>query len=178
MSWFTEDPTLLLVIGTLVIASLAVALAKTGRVVMIAWALAVALIMAAGLVAERLIVTEREEVEQTIEQVRRAFLDNDADKVLTHISPNSEPLKRWAVRTLQTAHVLEARITDGPHIEVNNFTVPPSATAELIAVAKGRAHGGNNIYDQYTARFFLRLIKQGDRWLVEQANPEPPLGRR
>jgi hypothetical protein len=125
-----------------------------------------------------LIVTEREEVEQTIEQVRRAFLANDANKVLAHISTESDQVRRRVVWALRTTELLEARITDGPHIEVNNFTTPPSATAELIAVAKGRLRSGTSIYDQYAARFLLRLTKRSGRWLIEDMDEEPPLGRR
>jgi len=178
MSWLTEDPTLLLVIGALVIAALAVALVKTGRVVMIAWMLAVAAVVGVGVLTERLIVTEREEVGQTIEQVRRAFLANDANEVLAHVSTESNQVRRQVDWALRAAELLEVRITDGPHIEVNNFTTPPSATAELIAVAKVRLHSGTSIYDQYAARFFLRLTKRSDRWLIEEVEKELPLGRR
>ncbi|NIP84511.1 MAG: hypothetical protein GTO03_02715, partial [Planctomycetales bacterium] len=116
MSWFTEDPTLLLVIGGLLIAALVVACAKTGRVVMIVWAVPVAAVVGGGVLIEHLVVTPREEVEGTIESARQAFVANDQEAVLRYISPSpaADPIRRRIRWALQMAEIREARITDGP----------------------------------------------------------------
>ncbi|HUS38107.1 MAG: hypothetical protein WBF93_02310 [Pirellulales bacterium] len=175
MSWLTEDPTLLLVIGGLVLAMLAVAFVKTGRVVVLLWALLVAAMVGVGALIEQVIVTPREEVEQTIEAVRLAFLANSEADVLAHISSDAGGLQQqvgWAFRTIE---VTEAKITDGPKIDVNPYNPPPSATAELIGSVKGRVRN-DSVEHRIINKFIVRFSKRGDRWLIDEVKHELPFG--
>jgi hypothetical protein len=178
VTWLTEDITYVLVIGALVLAALAVVFMKTGRASVLVGIAGVALLMVACALVEHFVVTQREQVDATLEEVRQAFVAGDQAAVMRHIAPGAAGLRRRATWVLDTVDVVEAKITDGPRIEINELTSPPSAVAELIAVARGRLKVGSTPRDQYAARFTVTLSYEDERWRIENVEEDMPFGRQ
>ncbi len=76
MSWLLEDPTLVLVTGAIVLVLLGVALAKTGRGAILLGMVGVAVLVAALVVVEWVVVTQRERVESTLYGITKALEAN------------------------------------------------------------------------------------------------------
>ena len=175
MTWLTEDPTMTIVLGGMVIAVLAVALFKTGRGVFLFAMLGAILVVAALVLVEHLIVTEREKVYQTIFDVAAAFEANDRDAVRSFIAPQSRQISRDADRLLSIVKIEEVKITDGPQISIDDYTSPPTADVELVAIAYGTSTVGG--FRPAPTRLYVTLRLQDGRWLVESYRSEAPFGQ-
>ena len=176
MSWLTEDPTLVLVIGALALSALIVALLKTGRAVLVLAILGVVLVVGACVLLEFLVVTERERVEATVYGVAAAMQDNDTNRVLSYISTRAGNVREQAQWVLRMFEVEEAKITDGPFIVINELTSPPSATVELMAVARGKLRTGSLGHKQFPSRFVVTLGLENDQWRIEHVEQQQPFG--
>lgn len=175
MTWLTEDPTLTIVLGGMLIAVLAIALFKTGRGVFLLAMFSAILVVAALVLVEHLIVTEREKVYQTIFDMAAAFEANDRDAVQTFIAPQSRQISRDADRLLRIVKIEEVNITDGPQISIDQYTSPPTADVELVAIAHGTSSVGG--FRPAPTRLYVTLRLQDGRWLVESYRLESPFGQ-
>ncbi len=175
MIWLTEDPTLTIVLGGIVIAVLLVALLKTGRGIFLFALLGAIFVVAALVLVEYLIVTEREKVYQTIFDLAGAIEANDRDAVQSYIAPQSPQIGRDADRLLKVFKIEEVKITDGPQISIDDFTSPPTADVELVAVAYGSTAAGS--FRPAPTRLYVTLRQQDGRWLVESYRSEAPFGQ-
>lgn len=167
MTWFTEDCTPLLVAAGLGEALLAVALYRTGRV-LLALPMVVVALLAGGLwFVEQSILTEREQVEATLFGVEAAIRENDVPGVLQYIDPQATVMQAAAEQALGLAEVLSCKITD-VQVHVNHLTSPPTARAEIIGTFSVKLRRGEAVpYEHVVRRFAIDLQKSGDQWLMQ-----------
>ena len=118
-----------------------------------------------GLVVERLIVTDREAIEMTLDKAVAAVKANDIDRLLECISPSAKDIQdqsRWVL----SRYVVESAWIRNLEITVNNHTSPPTAKAKFTAIGQGKDNMGQVPYRGYSVQVVVDLRKEGDRWLV------------
>ena len=168
-----ESPWPILVIGIGVEAVLAVILLRTGR----GWALwamlGVGLLTFMGLGLERLVLTDREAVEDTLDACAAAVEANDLDRLLQYISPTAPKTQNDARFVLGEVEVRKARINN-LEITVNRLTSPPTAKAKFRARGTGRDRKGEYPYQGYATKVVVNLRREGDRWRVADYTIEDP----
>lgn len=167
MSWLFEDPTLLIAAGVLLEVLLAVALVKSGRAMLMLVMAGVLALMLGGVFIERMVVTEREQIEATLEGVSQALEANDVEGVLAWIDADALALRSEVRLTVPPAHISEVRLFD-LQINVNHYVTPPTAQADFTGRIRGtyrgqgRASGDGMVLRRLTVDF----RPQGDRWVI------------
>jgi hypothetical protein len=164
MSWLTEDSTIVLIIAVVVAAGLVLAFLKTGRGLYLLCLGGVILLAMVLVLIERYVVTDREQIEETLSGAAAAVEANDFDAALAYLAPNAELLHNDILRRLQRVNVEEATITD-LSIDFSPLELPPKAIARFLGILKFEASGIP--YDRILRRLTLKLAKHGDRWLIE-----------
>jgi hypothetical protein len=162
---FLESPWPVLLIGVAVEAILAVALLRTGRGYLLWVMIGVAALMAVGLLVERLVVTERKAIEQTLDAAVAATEANDVNRLLNCISPSAEPTRadaRWMLNRVEVSSAYVRNL----QILVNHLTNPPTAQARFQAMGQGRDRLAQFPYGSYSRTVTVHLRLEGDRWLV------------
>lgn len=179
MSWLFEDPTTLIAAGVLIEALLAVALVKSGRILLIAAMVGVLALVGLGVLVERLVVTEREQIEATLDGVTTALEANDVEGVLRFIDPAAAGMRSSVRSAVSEARITDARIYDLV-AHVDHRTNPPTARADLTGRVKGRYRGeapagGEGLF---LRRFTVDFRQEGDRWLMTDYQDRGPIGGR
>ncbi len=162
---FLESPWPILFIGIAVEAVLAVALLRTGRGHLLWAMIGVALFTIAGLIVERLVVTEGEAVEQTLDAAADAVLANDLDRLLDCISPTAEKTRsdaRWVFGQVEVTSIYLHNL----EITINHRSSPATATARFQAIGQGRFRRIEVPYRSYTRAVTVQFRLEGQRWLV------------
>jgi hypothetical protein len=177
MTMFLEDPLPIILVGIVVVAVLAFAYVNVRRGALL-WAIAATLaVVLVGVAVERLVVTDREQVEATLDGVIEAMEADDWERLKRdYIAPG-------ATYTLQRAEFARGLIAvisakaNRLEVTVNPLTSPPTAEAQFTGVISYRLRDPANQfpYDYYVARFVVELQKEGDRWMIsnheEQTRP-------
>lgn len=165
MAWLFEDPTLILLAGGLVQALLIVALVRTGRGA-IMWAIAgVAVLMGILLVIEYVVVTEREEVIDTLHAAAAALESNDLDAVIALIAPEAADLRREAESRLPGIVIRSVKLR---RLDVAIRSSGDRATAEasMLLRVEGRDRQGQAPYENFLRPVTITLRREADRWLI------------
>ena len=166
MTMLAEDPKVVVFIGILAVAMLASILPRTQRYVLVFSGMAgVVLLTVAGVVVERLVVTEREQIEAVLDGIAAALEDNDLEALLQHVSPEAEKTRYRATLALEQVIVTDARVRN-VEIVVNRLTSPVTAEIRFDGVVRYEFRGGTLGRDFYPAKFVVELRLEGDRWLV------------
>jgi hypothetical protein len=178
LSWLFEDPTTVIVAGILIEVLLAVAMFNTGRGAL-AWAMAGVLIVVGLAVAiERVVVTDREQIGDTLEGIASALEANDVERVLSFIDPASSGMRSSVRMALANARISEARVYDLV-VEVSGRSNPPTAQAEFTGRVKGSYRGETGGGEGMLLRkFTVDFRRQGDRWLMTNYEDRGAIGRR
>jgi hypothetical protein len=166
-----ESPWPWLLLGIAAEAVLAVALVRTQRGHLLWAMLGVAIFVLLGLVVERLVVTEREKVEMTLDAGVAAARANDLNRLLACISPKATKARTYAGWVLGRAQVEEAYIRN-LEIKINRLTSPPTAIAEFDAFGRGRDRKNEFPYQGFARRVKVELRREGGRWLVSDFEAE------
>lgn len=165
MSWIFEDVTWLIAAGIVVEAVLAVILLRTGRgAVLFAMGAVFALVLV-GVAAERLIVTEPEEVESALDAVATALEANDVPTVLSYLAPEASQIRDTVERELPRLTITEAKIRD-LDVKINRLTSPATAEARFRGILNVKDNSGQFPYENYMQRFTVHLRREGNRWLL------------
>jgi hypothetical protein len=160
-----ENPMPVIFAGIAIEAVLAVALVKTGRGFLL-YIMAGVLVVVLALVAlERLVVTDRERVEMTLDRCAAALEADDLDALLDGIAPEADRTRSEARRAMEWIRFTRIKITDLT-VHINELTSPPSARAEFRAVVAGRERRGTLSDITRPIRFHVDLRQEGDRWLI------------
>ena len=162
---FLESPWPVLFIGITVEAVLAVMLLRTGRGYLLWAMIGVAALVVVGLLVERLVVTEREAVEQTLYAAVAAAEANDLNRLLDCISPMAEQTRADARWMLGRVEVNSAYVRN-LQIMINHLTNPPTAQARFQAIGQGRDRLAQFPYGSYSRAVTVHLHLEGNRWLV------------
>jgi hypothetical protein len=163
---FLESPWSILVIGLAAEAILAVILVRTGRGVLLAAMAAVAVAVGIGLLVERLVVTDRKLVAQTIDGAAAALEANDLPRLLELLAPDAAETRQAASQVLQEGEFIQVRIY-GLEVNVVRTTSPPTARATFNVIATGKDRRG--VLGQQPLppfKLIVRLRWESGRWLI------------
>lgn len=160
-----ESPWPILIAGIVAEAVLAMMLLRTGRGWLLWAMLGVGAVVIGGVGIERLVVTERELIEETLDTAAAAVQANDLDALLACISTAAPKTQRDARYVLGLAEFSKARISD-LEVTINRLTSPPTAKTKFLAIgaAKDRNTGDYNGSFVRTVRAELR--KENGRWMI------------
>ncbi|RIK76174.1 MAG: hypothetical protein DCC67_14250 [Planctomycetota bacterium] len=165
MAMLTENPLPIILIGG-VAATAALVFFLARRTSGPLMALAAILGLSAALLAvERLVVTDREEVEQSIAELFAAIEANDVQRTLRQVDPNSSvPADVRALMPL--IHVEKARTMGSQGIQVHLDQEPPTAVSSgKVALTGTHASSGAPV-GYVNQRVEITWTKPGDRWMV------------
>ena len=166
MTALVEDPKLVVFAGILALALLASILPRTQRYGRVFLAMAgVLLVTVAGVVVERLVVTEKEQIEATLDSIVLALEHNDLDGLLEFVSPSAVRTRKRATWALERILVTDTGIRN-LEIVPNHLTSPPSAEARFDGVIRYRMRVAGFGREFYAARFVVELRLEDDRWVV------------
>ncbi len=176
MTAILENPLPAIFLGVVVEAILIALLLGTHKKVWLAPIVGVLLLAVALVAVERLVVTEREEVEYTIDSIAAALAANNIDAVLAHLSDSAQESRARARWALDRIEVNSASVS-GLEITINSLTSPPTAKAVFSGVIKFEDRKKEYPYQAYMSKFELELRKEGDRWKVTGHKELEPSGR-
>lgn len=171
MTWLYESPLTILAVGAMFVSLFGVLWFQTGEKVFV-W-LTAGVLMLTGLAGylERTIVTDREQVERTVEELRAALLTNDLKQIEKHLAPQSAPeLSSEAAQALQHFRLTKATVSDLMVKVPLAADKPNAADARFSAVIGGTAKGAEfaNASGIYEQRFVLHFERSAPDapWLV------------
>ncbi|MEN6452339.1 MAG: hypothetical protein ABFC96_17750 [Thermoguttaceae bacterium] len=165
MTVFIESPWPWLLIGIIAETVLAILLSQTRRGVFLWAMLGVAAFVGAGLIVERLVVTDREGVEQTLDAAVAAAEANDINRLLPCISPSAESVRNQARMLLARVDVKSVWVRH-LEIKIKRLTSPKTAEARFVATGQGNDRKGEAAYATYSAPVTMKFRLEGGRWLV------------
>jgi hypothetical protein len=175
MIWFIESPWPSVVLGIGLEAILAIYLVRSGRAVVIAAMVGVLALVAGLVVLERIIVTETEQVEDTLDEVAQALVANDSSAVLALFSGRSP--RRAEVRSaMSRVTISEARIGNDLEIRLNQLTSPPSAAAYFTGHVQLKGARETIPYEHVLRKFKVTLHKEADRYRIFDFEDTDPRG--
>jgi hypothetical protein len=173
VTWFTEDPTTLLIAGGITLVVLLGFFFKTGRGVLLLAMAGVAGLMLLAVVIDRIIVTDREAVENIIYKCAALAEENRLNELKEFISPTATAVRREADQWIGRAK-LEAVYITAMRVDLNRQANPPAAQAVLHVIARGSLNDRNMpVAGGYNGTVTVDFEKQGDRWWVNGVQHEP-----
>ena len=167
MTALVENPVLVGVIGGLAATlALVVFLARRSLLSLVALVGAVLLTLL-GLVAERLIETEREQVERSVREVLAAVEANDPAGVLNAIDPAATRVRNDARALMPLIKVEKARSLSGVEAAIDSATNPPTAMSRFRAFLQGIHTRSGMQVGYFNQQVDIHWVKRGDHWLIE-----------
>lgn len=166
MNWIFASPWPILIAGLVIEVLLLAALIRSGRGALLAAVAGVGVLTGLLLLVERLIVTETEQVEATLDELSAALVRNDLNAVLAFISPTANDVRTLAQTSLPSVVINEAHIGSDLSIQVNERTNPPTALATFTGRFQFKLVRGASPYENMVRKFRVGLSKQDGRWLI------------
>jgi hypothetical protein len=166
MTWIVEDPLSILLLGVAAEAVLVVVLFQSGRGAILLAMAAVAVVTAALLLVEWLVVTDTERIETVLYRAAAALRDNDVDGVIECLAPEAASLRLSVAARLANLEVVEARITSRPNIRINRLTNPPAATGTFFGRVRVEGGFGGVAAGPFIGRITVELEKTDDQWAI------------
>ena len=178
MSWIIESPWPILAVGVFVVAILWGVYTQTRHPRAIYAAIGAVALFGGLLALERVILTEREVVEQTLFQIAAALEANDSDEVLEHISPQSQTVRDDARRHMNLVDISRVNIKSNLKVNVQSKHKPPLAEATFNVVIVASDKAGHLVEQQIPRRLTVWFRKEADHWRVRDYRVEAPFGSR
>jgi hypothetical protein len=161
VSWLVENPTPVLTLGGIAAAAVLIAFFQSGRVVWLGWLAAVVLVVAALWGLERLVVTDREQIENAFYDAAAGLEAGRSDSVLAHVAPQATALRDEIAARMRGNRFDEVRITE-LRIE---FTDSDQNAAQARASGRLSVHSSGGLHLHPFGHVRFALVKEGDRWL-------------
>ncbi len=180
MSIFWESPVPILVIGIVLEAILGAILVNTRRVWVVWPMLGVLLLVAAGVAATRLVVTENKRIMATLDGAAAALEANDLDQVSAYVVPGANQTRNRARQVLDAVEFTSVGLRGVEIGEINRLTSPPTVETRFTVVLRFKDRTNMYPYDHYVVGLIVHLRKDGDRWLVTdhiEIDPNNPVSR-
>jgi hypothetical protein len=165
MSWLFEDSTPIVVAAGLVEVALALALFKTGRVVIFVAMTGVLALALLCVLTEWLVVTPTEQIAATLDSVADALTADDVDGVVEHIDPAAAELRAEARTVMAMIQINEAEVVQ-LEVTLNERAEPPTARADFWGKVSLKDRTGQIPYERLMPKFSIGLRREGDRWIV------------
>ncbi len=169
MSSFFENPIPIYAVGAVLITLCGLVFLNRRSLVSLVALVVACLGVLALVVLERLVVTDREQVEQAVAEIMLAIEQNDLSGVLALVDPAANQVRSDIEVMMPAANVTDTGFTS-LEIEMNGGAEPDSAEARF----QGKLDG---VHKQSGSRIFyfdvvkLYWTKSGDRWLLEDYQP-------
>ena len=144
--------------------------------------MAAALVVGVGcLLADWLVVTDREQIERLFPKLARAAETGDTEAIFAALDPSLSPLRSEAERALREFRPEEVRITR-LDVTLNGPSEARLARAEMLIHTRGDARGAGGVSGPLSALIDLTvdLRKEGDQFLITdfEAEAARPTDRR
>ena len=171
MNWLLESPWPALVGGGAALLLFAVSWWQTRQKALLWMMLAAAAITAVMLLVQWLVVTDREQIEATLERARAALAANDLDGVISTFADTPATAKLRSDVRDWGGHVKFSTVKTGSKrsIEINRHTSPPTATVEFLGAAYGEV-GGQPV--NYAGKVTVKMVLVDGQWKIESAVPD------
>jgi hypothetical protein len=171
VDYFFENSLPIWICGALLVTIALVVYQQTRSRGALAAVLVAVLLTALGLVAEKLIVTPREAVEQTLYGLAAAIEADNLPAVLTYIAPNAAEVRGDAEAIMPQLIVEKCRVASELVIEVDETAQPMTAVARFKALGDVTMKR-NNMRGGYFDKVEIRFTRDPEgRWLVEGYTP-------
>lgn len=176
MTWIFESPLLIAALGFLLVVGLGVSWISSGRKELLYALLGAVALVAGLLVAERMIITDREAITAKLDEIAADVQSNIVSRVTRHISPTVPSLISKAQAEMPNYQFTEMRVTGVHSISVDARARPRTAVVEFNIMAAGTFRVGNDSLTTTVPRWVkLELVKEEDgQWRVvsyEHAEP-------
>ena len=166
MTIFLESPWPWLLIGIVAEAILAAALVTTRRGALLWGMVGVLGFVIVGVTIERLVVTEREQVEAVMDGIMSALNANDLERLLRdYVAPDAYTTRGRATWALNRVEIERANYHN-LRVTINRLTSPITAEAEFNGSVYYDDRLGEFPYRSYAARFLVELELSDGHWLV------------
>jgi len=176
MTMFVESPWPAIMLCIVLEIMLGILFMRTGRGLVVV-AMAVVLAVTAGmLVLERIVVTDTEQVEDTLHGIAEDLEANDVAAVLASFSPDCPRLAQVRA-TLDGVTIRSASVGPDLEVRISQLTSPPTATAYFTGRIDGRDNSGTIPYDRFARKFKVKLQRRDGRWLITDYE-DAPLGSK
>jgi len=176
MNWLYEQQLVIVVIGVALILGLGAAWSGSGRKELLFAIGGVLLLLIAGLVVERLVVTDREAIRATLAQMAHDVQNNNRRAIIEHIYSGAPQLKQQVESELRNYHFTECRITKINRIDVDDHIEPRSAIVEFNVIGSGSsAKDPIGEVEHFPRWVRLQMIREKDgRWTVAEYEHDSP----
>jgi hypothetical protein len=118
------------------------------------------------LAVERLVVTDREQVEATLDELMAAVEANDVPAALAFIDPAAVDMRADAQALMPTVKVDTARATS-VEVELNEQATPPTATSRFRGKLLGLHPRSGTPITYVNQQIDVQWIKRDGRWLAD-----------
>jgi hypothetical protein len=176
MNWLYEQQLVIVVIGVALIFALGAAWSASGRKELLFAIGGALLLLIAGLIVERLVVTDREAIRATLAQMAHDVQNNNRRAIVEHIYSGAPQLKRQVEAELRNYHFTECRITKIHTIDVDDHIEPRSAIVEFNVIGSGSSEKDSIGELEHVPRWVqLQMIREKNgRWTVAEYRHESP----
>lgn len=165
MEYFAENATPYWVLGALLLTMTGIVYVHTRRFEALLAMVAVVALTGVGLLAERLLVTPREEVQATLAELLERVEANDLQGVLTMVSPTATDLSSDAQTLMPLFDVHKARATGEVEVDIDHETDPPAAVATFSFFGEV-SHLKSGTKAPYFDDVSLHFSRHNDRWVI------------
>lgn len=172
-----EQPWSILGVGIAAFALAVGGLVATGKRGFLAAAIGIAILVAGLMVLEWSVVTDSEQVEQTLFGIAADLERNDVDAVVDRISARADRLRREVQSRIRTVHIRQVSIKSNLEIEVYPKRTPPLAEAKFNAVISGDLNNGD-YQGSYPRYFVCKFRKEDGQWRLYAYEDFDPIRRR
>ena len=178
MTTLLEDPMPIILLGIVVEAALAFVFVNTRRGAILWAMLGTLVVVFLGVGLERLVVTDVEQVEATVDGVIEAMEADDWERLTRdYIAPTATYTLTRAAFARSLIQVTRAK-ANRLEVAINELTSPPTAEARFTGVVYYRLRdpASQIPYEYYAADFIVDLRKEGDRWWIINHSEQNPRG--
>ncbi len=167
MNVLLENPIAIGAVGALLATvALVVFLAKRSLASLVTLA-GVVLMTLLGLSVERLVVTDREAVENTLAAVLEAVEANNVQGVLARIDPAAKQIRADAGALMPQIKVEKARSLGKVEVHVGAAKQPPDAACTFRAFLQGVHTKSGMQVAYFNQQVDIHWVKRGDDWLMD-----------
>ena len=166
-----ESPMLVLVIGLTTAALLGGLWLQTGKRILLVSLVAMLALTAAGIMLERSIETDREQIDRTLHQIARDIERNDRRAVLAHMHSQAVDKRQAAAAEIERYEFEQVKIKSNLQIEVDASTEPKTAIAKfnVVVIASGALLGKRRRVPRYVT---LEFEQEDGDWRVRNYSHE------
>jgi|GEM_PF-463370 len=177
MTWLFDQPLTIVLLSVGLLTGLAITWISTGHKVLLYALIGGAVIAVLLLITERFVVTDREAIEATLQQMARDVASNVPAKITQHISASAPQIQAAANTEMPKYKFDSLRITKIHRIDVKADAEPRTAVVEFNIIAKGTFGSGADVLADATIPRWveLDLVKDPDgAWRVKDYRHAQP----